>query len=192
MKYSAIDLHSNNSVVVVSDEADRVLVRRRLPNDAARILAVLVAHRDELVGVLVESTYNWNWLVDALQAAGYRVHLANTAVIKRYEGLKHSGDEDDAAYLAHLLRLGILPSGYICPPTTRAVRDLTRKRMQLVRSQTAQVLSVANMLSRQTGAGMCSRAVQRLTVQAVVWRDSVRSRYDEETGVCRAMERESY
>jgi hypothetical protein len=55
-------------------------------------------------------------LVDALQAAGYRVHLANTAAIKRYEGLKHSGDEDDAAYLAHLLRLGILPSGYICPP----------------------------------------------------------------------------
>jgi len=57
MKYSAIDLHSNNSVVVVSDEADRVLVRRRLPNDAAAILAVLAAHRDERVGVVVESTY---------------------------------------------------------------------------------------------------------------------------------------
>jgi transposase len=106
-------------------------------------------------------------LVDALQAAGYRVHLANTAAIKRYEGLKHSGDEDDAAYLAHLLRLGILPSGYICPPAARAVRDLARKRMQLVRSRTAQVLSVENMLSRQTGAGMRSRAVQRLTAQAV-------------------------
>src|SRR5437667_1815486 len=57
MKYSAIDLHSNNSVVVVSDEADRVLVRRRLPNDAAAMLAVLAAHRDERVGVVVESTY---------------------------------------------------------------------------------------------------------------------------------------
>ena len=168
MKYSGIDLHSNNSVVVVSDETDRVLVRRRLPNDAATILAVLAAHRDELVGVVVESTYNWYWLVDALQAAGYRVHLANTAAIGGgYEGLKHSGDEDDAAYLAQLLRLGILPSGYICPPATRAVRDLARKRMQLVRSRTAQVLAVENMLSRETGAGMCSRAVQRLTAQAV-------------------------
>jgi transposase len=95
------------------------------------------------------------------------VHLANTAAIKRYEGLQHSGDEDDAAYLAQLLRLGILPSGYICPPATRAVRDLARKRMQLVRSRTAQVLAVENMLSRETGAGMCSRAVQRLTAQAV-------------------------
>ena len=101
MKCSGIDLHSNNSVVVVSDEVDRVLVRRRVANDAAAILALLAAHREELVGVVVESTYNWYWLVDALQAAGYRVHLANTAAIKRYEGLKHSGDEDDAAYLAH-------------------------------------------------------------------------------------------
>ena len=167
MKYSGIDLHSNNSVVVVSDDADRVLVRRRLPNDAATILALLAAHRDELVGVVVESTYNWYWLVDALQAAGYRVHLANTAAIKRYEGSKHSGDEDDAAYLAQLLRLGILPRGYICPPAARAVRDLARKRMQLVRSRTAQVLSVENMLSRQTGAGMRSYAVQRLTAPAV-------------------------
>jgi transposase len=66
-----------------------------------------------------------------------------------------------------LLRLGILPSGYICPPAARAVRDLARKRMQLVRSRTAQVLSVENMLSRQTGAGMRSRVVQRLTAQAV-------------------------
>lgn len=81
MKYSGIDLHSNNSVVVVSDEADRVVVRRRLANDAAAILALLAAHRDDLVGVVVESTYNWYWLVDALQAAGYRVHLANTAAI---------------------------------------------------------------------------------------------------------------
>ena len=79
MKYSGIDLHSNNSVVVVSDEADRVLVRRRVANDAAAILALLAGHREELVGVVVESTYNWYWLVDALHAAGYRVHLANTA-----------------------------------------------------------------------------------------------------------------
>ncbi|MGF6666231.1 hypothetical protein QF000_008000 [Paraburkholderia atlantica] len=31
-KFSGIDLHSNNSVVVVSDDADRVVYQRRLPN----------------------------------------------------------------------------------------------------------------------------------------------------------------
>ena len=65
----------------------------------------LLPWRDELVGVVVESTYNWYWLVDGLQEAGYRVHLAHCSAIKKYEGLKHSGDEADARHLAHLLRL---------------------------------------------------------------------------------------
>src|SRR5215831_14477481 len=114
--YSGIDLHSNNSVVVVIDDSDRVLYHRRLPNELLAIVAALEPHRSQLAGVVVESTYNWYWLVDGLMAAGYRVHLANPAAMKQYEGIKHRGDESDAQYLAHLLRLGILPTGYICPP----------------------------------------------------------------------------
>jgi transposase len=72
MKYSGIDLHSNNSVVVVIDEADRVLYQRRLPNELSGIAAALEPYRSELAGVVVESTYNWYWLVDGLTAAGYR------------------------------------------------------------------------------------------------------------------------
>jgi len=162
--YSGIDLHSNNSVVVVSDEADRALYQRRLPNDLPTILTALAPYRGELAGVVVESTYNWYWLVDGLQAAGYRVHLANPAAMKRYEGLKHSDDESDAAYLAQLLRLQILPTGYICPPDERAVRDLARKRLQLVRTRNAQVVSVESNLARQTGSRLSSNAVKRMTV----------------------------
>lgn len=165
--YSGIDLHSNNSVVLVSDEADRVVYQRRLPNDLPTILAALEPHRGELAGVVVESTYNWYWLVDGLQAAGYRVHLANTTAMKRYEGIKHSGDETDAAYLAHLLRLGILPTGYICPPQERAVRDLARKRLQLVRTRNSQVLAVENIVARHTGAGISANVVKRLERETV-------------------------
>jgi transposase len=32
MKFSGIDLHSNNSVVLISDEADRIVYQKRLPN----------------------------------------------------------------------------------------------------------------------------------------------------------------
>jgi transposase len=165
--YSGIDLHSNNSVVVVSEEADRVLYQRRLPNELGMIVAALAPYRESLAGVVVESTYNWYWLVDGLQAAGYRVHLANTTAMKRYEGIKHSGDETDAAYLAHLLRLKILPTGYICPPAERAVRDLARKRLQLVRARNAQVLAVENIVARQTGAGISANAVKRLEGETV-------------------------
>ena len=162
MNYSGIDLHSNNCVVLVSDEADRVLCRRRVPNELSTVLALLEPYRGELAGVVVESTYNWYWLVDGLQAAGYRVHLANTAAIKQYEGLKHTGDDSDAAHLAHLLRLGILPTGYICPPRERALRDLSRKRLQLTRSRTGHILSVENIVARQTGGRISGEAVKRL------------------------------
>ena len=59
MKFSGIDLHSNNSVVLISDEADRIVYQKRLPNDLAQILGALEPHRGELVGVVIESTYNW-------------------------------------------------------------------------------------------------------------------------------------
>lgn len=120
-----------------------------------------------MAGVVVESTYNWYWLVDGLQDAGFRVLLANTSAIKQYEGLKHSGDETDAQHLAHLLRLGILPTGTILPREHRAVRDLARKRMQLVRSCTAQVLAIENIMARQLGERMTSNQIKRLSNDAI-------------------------
>lgn len=165
MKYTGIDLHSNNCVVSITDEEDRVVDEKRLPNDLEKILSLLHPWKEQLAGVVVESTFNWYWLVDGLQAAGFTVHLANTAAIKKYEGLKHSGDESDARHLAHLLRLKILPTGTILAPEQRAVRDLARKRMQLVRSRTAHILAVENITARQQGVRLSSNQVKRLSAE---------------------------
>jgi len=167
MKYCGIDLHSNNCVVIISDEEDRIVFNKRLANDLGQIRAVLEAHREELAGVVIESTYNWYWLVDGLMDVGYRVHLAHPSAIKKYEGLKHRGDFADAAYLAQLLRLGLLAEGYIYPREQRGARDLARKRMQLVRYRTAQILSIEGILMRQTGARLKGEAVKRLTAEQV-------------------------
>jgi transposase len=167
MKYSGIDLHSNNSVVTVTDDKDRVVAEKRLPNDLAKIVGFLLPWRDELVAVVVESTYNWYWLVDGLQEAGFVVKLANTGAIRKYDGLKHSSDKADARQLAHLLRLGILPTGTILPPGHRAIRDLARKRMQLVRSRTSHILAIENIMARQRGAKISSNQIKRLTADAV-------------------------
>ena len=114
MKYSGIDLHSNNSVVSVIDETDRVVAEKRVPNELSRILALLTPWRDELAGVVVESTYNWYWLVDGLQAAGFTVHLAHTTAIRKYDGLKHSGDETDARFLATCCDWEFFPPVLFC------------------------------------------------------------------------------
>ena len=167
MMYSGIDLHSNNSVVAIIDESDHVVAQKRLPNDVTKIVGFLARWQDQLAGVVVESTYNWYWLIDALQDAGMHVQLAHTAAIKQYEGLKHSGDETDAQHLAHLLRLGILPTGTILPREQRAVRDLARKRMQLVQCCTSQVLAVENIMARQLGGRMTSNQIKRLNNDAI-------------------------
>ena len=146
--YGAIDLHSTNNVTVVIDEQDRVVYQKRLPNDLALILKELSVYQSELQGIVVESTYNWYWLVDGLMEQGYQVHLANTAAIQQYNGLKYTDDNSDARWLAHLLRLGVLPQGYIYPRADRPVRDLLRKRSQLVRQRTTNLLSIQNLIGR--------------------------------------------
>lgn len=159
--YAGIDLHSNNSVLVVLDEQDHMIYQKRLPNRLAEIVQALAGCAGQMVGVAVESTYNWYWLVDGLQAAGYRVHLVNTAAVVQYDGLKHSGDVSDARHLAHLLRLGILPTGYIYPRQARALRDLLRKRSQLVRTRTTQILSMQNLLARNLGVQAKGNEIKR-------------------------------
>lgn len=165
--YGGIDLHANNSVIVLIDEQDQVVFEKRLPNDLAKILRQLHPYQQGLQGLVVESTYNWYWLVDGLMEAGYVVQLANTAASKQYEGLKHTNDQRDARWLAHLLRLGILPTGYIYPKAERAVRDLLRKRSQLVRQKTSNLLSIQNLVTRNTGTAITGNRIKTLTTEQV-------------------------
>jgi transposase len=155
--YCGIDLHSNNAYLVVIDEHDRVVDQRRLPNDLALILHELSPHREQLAGVAVESTFNWYWLVDGLIEAGYRVHLANPGAMQQYNGLKFVDDCSDARWLAHMLRIGLLPEGYIYPREQRALRDLLRKRGRLVQQRTANLLSLKNLVHRNTGQRLSGR-----------------------------------
>ena len=159
--YAGIDLHSNNSVLVVLDENDKVIYSKRLPNDAQVILGVLAMYREQIEAIAVESTYNWYWLVDAIQDEGYEVRLVNTAAVVVYDGLKYSGDVADARHLAHLLRMNLLPCGYIYPKEPRALRDLARKRAQLVRQRTTQLLSIKNLLARNCGRDTPSATIKQ-------------------------------
>jgi transposase len=161
--YGGIDLHSNNNVMAILDEQDGVVFEKRFPNDLEVLTNALLPYRLQLRGLVVESTYNWYWLVDGLMEAGYSVHLANTSAIKQYEGLKYTDDPHDARWLAHLLRLNILPEGYIYPKAARPVRDLLRKRTQLVRQKVTQLLSLQSLITRTTGATLSANQIKRLS-----------------------------
>ena len=149
--YTGFDLHSTNSYLGIIDEDGKRMWNKKLRNDPSLILGMLSPFKKDIAGVVVESTYNWYWLVDLLKEEGYDVHLANPSRIQQYSGLKHGDDKHDAFWLAEMLRLKILPEGYIYPKEQRPLRDLLRKRSHLVKLRTSLIVSLQNILARNVG-----------------------------------------
>lgn len=151
---AGIDLHSNNLVIGVMNQDGKRVEHRKLDCDLDQVLAFLQPHKNRLQALAVESTFNWYWLVDGLRAKGYPVELANPAQIEQYSGLKHADDKHDAFHLAELQRLKILPKAHIYDAQLRPVRDLLRRRTNLVHQRTGLMLSFKSLYARTTGQAM--------------------------------------
>ena len=165
--YGGLDLHSSNVYCGIKDREGRRVYKKRLPTDLGVILEELEPYRERLKGIAVESTYNWYWLVDGLQEAGFPTRLANPARMDQYEGLKVTDDRSDAFWLAEMLRLGILPEGYIYPKEVRPVRDMLRRRLLIVRQRTQMILSLQSMVVRMTGNSVSGTKLKQWTCQEV-------------------------
>jgi transposase len=149
--YAAFDVHSRSSYLGVIDADGHRVLGRKVRNGPPLVLEALRSVKADVVGVVVESTYNWYWIVDTLMEDGYQVHLANVSQINKYKALKYIDDRHDAFWLAEMLRLKILPEGYIYPKEDRSVRDLLRKRSHLVRLRTSLILGLENIFTRNLG-----------------------------------------
>jgi len=161
---AGIDLHSNNLVIGIVDQDGQRIKDRKLACDLKLVDAFLAPYKAQFKSLAVESTYNWYWLVDGLRALGYPVVLANPAEIEQYSGIKHADDKNDAYFLADLLRLNILPTGYIYDAKLRPVRDLLRRRLGLVHQRTALMLSFKSLYTRTTGQDMSLSRLKGLEV----------------------------
>ena len=148
---AGIDLHSNNLVVGVINQDGKRIAHRKLDCELEQVLEFIKPMKRRLQSMAVESTFNWYWLVDGLRAQGYPIDLANPAQIQQYSGIKHADDKHDAFHLAELQRLNILPKAHIYDPQLRPVRDLLRRRTNLVQQRTALFLSFKSLYARTTG-----------------------------------------
>ena len=121
-QFVGIDLHRRRTVLVRTTETGEVLEQVRINNDAERLVEV-VSRAGEHPEVVLEATYGWYWAVDALQAAGARVHLAHPLGVKAFAYRRVKNDVRDATDLADLLRMGRLPEAWIArrpPASSRA------------------------------------------------------------------------
>lgn len=130
-QFVGIDLHRRRSVIVRMTDTGQPLESVRILNDVESLDRV-IARAGEDPEVVLEATYGWYWAVDALQAAGAKVHLAHPLGVKAFEYRRVKNDIRDAVDLADLLRMGRLPEAWIAPPATRELRELVRHRAKLV------------------------------------------------------------
>jgi transposase len=159
---AGIDLHSNNLMIGVINQDGKRLGHRKLDCDLDEVLQFLAPHQGQLQSMAVESTFNWYWLVDGLRAKGYPIDLANPTKIEQYNGLKHADDKDDAYHLAELQRLGILPKAYVYDPQLRPMRDLLRRRTNLVHQRTSLLLSFKSLYARTHGERLDLSEVKKM------------------------------
>ncbi len=129
--YCGIDLHASTMQVCVTEQNLSRVLDRTVRNDLAALLFLLRPFGPDL-SIAVESTFNWYWLVDGLQDAGYDVHLAHTLGLYMITKAKVKTDRRDAFTLAKLLATGMLPEAYVYPKGTRTIRDIVRHRSRLV------------------------------------------------------------
>ena len=108
-----------------------------VPARAAEILALaarLLADGVELVVMESTSDY-WRIWFYLLEGAGFNVQLVNSRQSRQLAG-RPKTDRLDAQWIARLAEMGLLRPSFVPPPEIRALRDLTRTRLQLVRDRT--------------------------------------------------------
>lgn len=160
--YCGIDLGSRKSHVCVIDEDDRKLVDRSMINDFPEIEAQLAPFK-ERIQIVVESTFNWDWIVYGLQDKGYDVKLAHVLGLKAIIWSKKKTDKWDAFTLARLLRVRMIPQAYIYPKNQRPLRDLLRERMRLVTKRASEYGAISRMLLRYNIQGYNRNDVKHLS-----------------------------
>jgi transposase len=130
--YCGIDLHTKMMYVCILNNSGKVVLHKNIPTDSAKFLKLIAPYRDGLV-VGVECIFSWYWLADLCADEGIEFILGHALYMKAIHGGKTKNDKLDSEKIAKLMRGGNFPLAHVYPRELRAVRDLLRRRMYLVR-----------------------------------------------------------
>jgi hypothetical protein len=121
MLFSGIDLHKRTVAIHTLDAAGATVRTANLPTQRRALTTYFEAlpgpHR-----AVVECTGMWYWLRDLLVAQGIDLRLGHARYLKAISYAKVKTDAVDAATLAQLLRVDLIPEAHMISPALRETR----------------------------------------------------------------------
>ena len=147
MHYAGIDLHRQNVVVAIETDSGPFGKAKQFPcrdvQAISRYFETLVPFR-----AVVEASSGYRWLYDLLSPMG-EVILAHPRRLKAIVDGRAKTDKLDAALLAKLLRVDLIPEAYVPPESYARLRELTRARARLSRHQAEAKREVQTLLAQR-------------------------------------------
>jgi transposase len=147
MHYAGIDLHKRTLVVAV--ENDQSAVGRpatlRCP-DTEKIQSFFENLRP--FRAVIEASGSYRWLYDLLSPLG-EIVLAHPRRLKAIVEGRAKTDKLDAALLAKLLRVGMIPTAYVPPQRYLDLREICRSRSRWVQHMTQAKNELHAILARR-------------------------------------------
>jgi transposase len=131
-----LDLHKRYITACALDASGGVLAEHRRLEPSLDALGAWLEALPQPLTVALEATVYWHWLERQLTALGIHVLVAHPYQVKLLWQARTKTDPIDARKLAELARVNLLPAIWIPDPATRALRQLLRGRVFLVRQRT--------------------------------------------------------
>lgn len=132
--YAGVDLHARTLFLLILDHHAQIRYARNLPAAPQPFRKAIQPFRQRLV-VACECMHTWYWLADACRDDNIPFVLGHAWGIKAVHASKTKCDRKDAEAIARLLKGGNFPLAYAYPKERRALRDLLRARLRLVRQR---------------------------------------------------------
>jgi transposase len=136
----ALDVHRNQITYKALDRETGELSRGRIaPAARAELRAWLGQFAGCEVAFALEGTTGWRFVVEEIERAGHRAHLADPAETAARRGRKRRAKTDnaDCDLQLRLLLAGELPESWIPPAHILELRTLVRLRMTLIDQRSA-------------------------------------------------------
>ncbi len=120
------------------DERGQITGDEFIPADEDGLARLVVRLGPDVYGC-IEMMSGAAWVRDRLQACGWKIDIANVRKVKAVAPLACKTDRVDARVLAELARRDLVPALWVPSLEERALRELLRRRTDLVRLRTSAI-----------------------------------------------------